>query len=1464
MKNFTRIPSVAFLCAFVSLLHLSVSAQTPNAVGTDIDNGIYAVNNFTLVGNLSSQYRVQATSSAASGVRKLEFPESTVSFVNVWRAYLPGNVLSGFNTMIDPITQAASARYNSSSGGSGILLPAITAGNYYSINIMHNRGNANDTMAVLETSYNPVAITSATQTPAGASVSSLCPVTVTAILAANPSPGEYIYLRYSLNSFANASNVVAMTISNDTATATIPALPGGTSVQYYIFSSPVASLLTSGQGSGYYDCLTLNFNNNTGANYVYNVTSTAVPSVSITALHNNFCSLSAVADTFIASPSNGGLTPTYQWYKNNAPIVGATTDTLIDPTLNNNDSIWVVMTGSVQCSQPETSNTIYINLTSSVISSVSIAATQTAMCSGSIDTFTATPVNGGTPGYQWYKNGNAVGTDNAVYIDPSLNNNDSVYVIMTSSLACAVQPVDSSNTIKVTVSPVPVSGTLTPTPATSAVCSGSLVSAAATAGSGGTGTVADVLQYRYDGGAWQTYTSGTNLTTTGHTSVDIQTYRTATGAGCTTSNSVTVSWTIQPQPVSGSLTPSPSGGTICEGFAASATLTPGTGGAGTVTDVLQYRVDGGAWQNYTSGTGIATTGHTSLDIQTYRTARGSNCTQSAPVMTGWIINPRPVNNIGTAPVNQCGGNVVLDAGNTPGSSYLWSNGSVNELDTFSTSGVISVIVTNSVGCADTFSKNSYIHSLPVVNLGPAQTLCADSTILDAGNPGDIYAWTGGSTGQFLTVYASNTYSVTVTDTSSHCSSMASVQITLGSIPVVNLGHDTTLCGGTLTLLAKNPGCTYLWSTGDTSAQIVVTTTGNYSITVTSAAGCTASGSILVTIYSKPNLGADVTDSICPHTHANLYNYYINSGLTLTYSTATPASVDTGTYTVIGTNSNGCADTALITITDKQGPNLGADKTDSICPGFTYDLTTLYPNTGYTTYTWNVSNPASVDTGTYMLVVSGANGCTDTAIATITQKQKPNLGGNKTDSICRGYTYNLTALYPNNGYATYTWVGVANDSAVSVSTYELIVTNASGCGDTAYATIIYKQQPIVTIPAYPNLCSTNPAFHLTGATPAGGTYLVDYVVDSIFRTPTLLPGVHHVSYVYTTAGGCTDSASHDVTIYPQPQIIDTIGLPTLCSGSQAIDLNNYFSPTGGIFSGVAVTTNYFYPSLAPLGSDSVTYIYTDQNGCMDTAGRRIEILPSVHVSIHTAQSNLTLCKGQSITFTASGAVDYQFFVNDSAWTTLDTTNTFTTSALSDHDEIKVFGTNGCSSDTSEFIIIDVIPLPTVSVGPDTTIDLGQRVQLYSTASGASSLVYLWTPDSLNVNNIPNPVYSGPDTIILHLKVTDVNGCSATAADTINVRIPDNILLPNVITPNGDGKNDLWVLNPKIDLIGSHLVIFNRWGELVFETDNYNNDWGGTYKSTGHKVPDGTYYYVLTVPAQDNHTYKGPINILSSEQ
>ncbi len=230
--------------------------------------------------------------------------------------------------------------------------------------------------------------------------------------------------------------------------------------------------------------------------------------------------------------------------------------------------------------------------------------------------------------------------------------------------------------------------------------------------------------------------------------------------------------------------------------------------------------------------------------------------------------------------------------------------------------------------------------------------------------------------------------------------------------------------------------------------------------------------------------------------------------------------------------------------------------------------------------------------------------------------------------------------------------------------------------------------------------------------------------------------------------------------------------------------------------------------------------------MDTASYFIPVHAPVHVDLISSVADFTICTNQSITFTATGAEFYQFFVNGIAQDTVATIDsTFTTTTLTNHSIITVVGSNPCSTDTSEPIVIDVIVPPVVSAGNDTTINLGQTVELHGTATGDGNLTYLWTPGTgLNFINVPNPTYSGSDSITFWFKATDSYGCADSAQVSVYVFVPDNVLLPTVITPNGDGYNDVWKLNSKINLDGSNLVIFDRWGEIVFQTENYANNWG----------------------------------------
>jgi len=207
-------------------------------------------------------------------------------------------------------------------------------------------------------------------------------------------------------------------------------------------------------------------------------------SVSINASAIDICAGQQVI--FTATPTNGGNNPTYQW-KLNGNNVGSNSSTYQTTSLVNADTIKVVMTSSLGCvtSPTVTSNSIFMDVSTSIIPSVSITADLTYLCQGELVTFTATPTNGGNPTYQWKLNGNNVGTNSNIYQSTSFANNDSIEVVMTSSLGCAVPQSATSNNVFMTVTTA-VTPQVSIESSSTYVCAGTLVTFTATPVNGGT------------------------------------------------------------------------------------------------------------------------------------------------------------------------------------------------------------------------------------------------------------------------------------------------------------------------------------------------------------------------------------------------------------------------------------------------------------------------------------------------------------------------------------------------------------------------------------------------------------------------------------------------------------------------------------------------------------------------------------------------------------------------------------------------------------------------------------------------------------------------------------------------------------------------------------------------------------------------------------------------------------------
>ena len=174
-----------------------------------------------------------------------------------------------------------------------------------------------------------------------------------------------------------------------------------------------------------------------------------------------------------------------------------------------------------------------------------------------------------------------------------------------------------------------------------------------------------------------------------------------------------------------------------------------------------------------------------------------------------------------------------------------------------------------------------------------------------------------------------------------------------------------------------------------------------------------------------------------------------------------------------------------------------------------------------------------------------------------------------------------------------------------------------------------------------------------------------------------------------------------------------------------------------------------------------------------------------------------------------------------------------------------------------------PAYTVLMDSDLTIQLGQSIQLTPTVINGNPVSWQWSPvDYLACTNCQSPVAAPIVTIVYTVETVSDQGCDAARSVHVNVIPVYSIFLPNVFTPNGDGKNDYFeVFGDKSAWKQFSIKIFDRIGELVFESSDMNFNWDGTYK--GKPLPAGVLVYQAYVVYLDNHandTYKGSITLL----
>ena len=841
------------------------------------------------------------------------------------------------------------------------------------------------------------------------------------------------------------------------------------------------------------------------------------------------------------------------------------------------------------------------------------------------------------------------------------------------------------------------------------------------------------------------------------------------------------------------------------------------------------------------------------------------------------VNPAPTVTV-NSPTICAGGTATLNA--TGAGSYTWSpatnlSATTGATVTSTTPTTITYTVTGTAsGCTGTATATVTVNPIPVVTVN-SPTICAGDPATLTATGADAYTWSpttalSPTSGSPVTATPAATTTYTVTGTTNGCSGTATSTVTVNPDPVVTV-NSPTICPGDVATLNATGAASFTWSpatdlSATTGATVTSTTPTTTTYTVTGTTGnCSGTATATVTVAATPVVTVN-SETICTGasailtaTGAGSYTWSPATGLSATTGTtvtATPAT--TTTYTVTGTTGN-CSGTATSTVTVNPNPVVTVNS-ETICAGASATLTA----TGADSYSWSPATNLSSTIGspvtanppaTTTYVVTGTtNGCTGTANAIVTVNPNPVVSVNS-PTICAGSTATLNAA----GAGSFSWSPATNLSATTgatvtsttpVTTTYTVTGTTNGCSGTATATVTVNPIPVPSAANNGPLC---PGAQLNLTASGGGAGATYSWTGPSFSSPNQNPTIAAVTnanagtYTVTvTENGCSATASTTVTVFPVASTAINPAGP-FCIDNGVVTLTA--ASPGGTWSGTGITdpnAGTFDPAAAQQGSHVVTYTLPGNCTSASTATIVVNELPTVAFSANVVSG----CEPLVVQFTdnstpAGQQVLWNFGDGQTSTTPGVVTHTYNGNNCFDVT-LTITDANGCSGSLSETNMICVTERPEAafSVG-DASMPVTDPVFQFSNSSTGAD-TYLWNFGDGTNSSATSPSHTYPQTpgnYTVTLTATSANGCFDVTTQIVKVYEDLLFFIPNAFTPNGDEHNNEFkpVFTSGFDPYSFSMFIYNRWGEVVFESHDVNAAWDGTYD--GKVVKEGAYTWTI---------------------
>jgi gliding motility-associated-like protein len=695
------------------------------------------------------------------------------------------------------------------------------------------------------------------------------------------------------------------------------------------------------------------------------------------------------------------------------------------------------------------------------------------------------------------------------------------------------------------------------------------------------------------------------------------------------------------------------------------------------------------------------------------------------------------------------------------------------------------------------------------------------------------------------------------------------------------------------MTVTSPGAaSFAWSanaaTGN-SATASNLASGTYSVTVTQN-GCTKDTTI--TLNSPNGVTLSLTNPVNPTCAGNdgsitvnlsggnaPYNVTIDTGgtpinVSLPFAISqTVNNVPSGTVNVSVTDGSGCTANATATLTAPANCctfSISGSVTQAACGTSNGSIAINASNgSGNYTYAWsanaatgNNATAGSLSSGVYLLTVTDngfANCFTDTSF-TVSNPNAPVIDSNVViNETCPATGDGSISVYASGGSGTlsYTWSANANTGNVNVASsltagsYNFTITDASNCQAAGNATVqsgfcCNLQTSATSSATTCGLANGSISVNVI----SGGQPSVAYSINGgAPQSSPLFSNLQSGNYVVITSAGqnCADTMQVSVAGSSNNLSVSLQSTDVTCFGAADGAVNSTVSGATGNttyqWSNGAASQN-----ISALNAGIYTLTVSDGGGCSTTASAQVTQPAALTINLG---NDTTLCTASAVQISAPGGF------SNYAWSNGLSTPTISVNVAGNY-AVTVTDNNGCTAtDDLSVLLSSALNL---DAGEDKIIYEGNSIGLYGGLNGSASGQFLWSPSAtVSCADCQNTVATPAATTLYTLTYTDNNNCTVSDSVLVSVLPVGDVFFPNAFSPNGDGNNDLYRVAGS-GVKSFRLKIFNRWGELIFESSNINEGWDGIYKGVPQSM--GVYVYTSDVTLLNNagRSYKGTITLI----